>query len=54
MPEEFPILISVTANDAGKRLDQLLAAHLEVSRARVQQLISEEKVLVNDTAARHR
>src|SRR3984957_3852268 len=52
MPEEFPILISVTANDAGKRLDQLLAAHLEVSRARVQQLISEEKVLVNDTAAK--
>ena len=34
----FPILISVAADDAGKRLDQLLAAHLDVSRARVQQL----------------
>jgi 23S rRNA pseudouridine1911/1915/1917 synthase len=48
MPEAFPFLISVAADDAGKRLDQLLAAHLDVSRARVQQLISEEKVLVND------
>src|SRR3984957_16886694 len=48
MPEVFPIFISVAADDAGKRLDQLLAAHLDVSRARVQQLISEEKVLVND------
>jgi len=48
MPEAFPILISVAPDDAGKRLDQLLAAQLEVSRARVQQLISEEKVLVNE------
>jgi 23S rRNA pseudouridine1911/1915/1917 synthase len=48
MSEAFPILISVAADDAGKRLDQFLVAHLEVSRARVQQLISEEKVLVND------
>ena len=52
MPEAFPILISVAADDAGKRLDQLLAAHLDVSRARVQQLISEEKVLVNDGPAK--
>jgi 23S rRNA pseudouridine1911/1915/1917 synthase len=52
MPEGFPILISVAADDAGKRLDQLLAPHLDVSRARVQQLISEEKVLVNDAAAK--
>ncbi len=48
MAEGFPILISVAADDAGKRLDQLLAAYLDVSRARVQQLISQEKVLVND------
>ncbi len=53
MPEVFPILISVVPEDAGKRLDQFLAARLEaVSRARVQELISEEKVLVNDTAAK--
>jgi 23S rRNA pseudouridine1911/1915/1917 synthase len=50
--EGFPILISVAADDAGKRLDQLLAAHLELSRARVQQLISEQKILVNDAPAK--
>ncbi len=52
MSETFPDLISVAPDDAGKRLDQLLAAHLDVSRARVQQLISEEKVLVNDSSAK--
>ncbi len=52
MSEGFPILISVAADDAGKRLDQLLAAHLELSRARVQQLISEQKILVNDAPAK--
>jgi 23S rRNA pseudouridine1911/1915/1917 synthase len=50
--ETFPILISVAPDDTGKRLDQLLAAHLDVSRARVQQLISEQKVLVNDASAK--
>jgi 23S rRNA pseudouridine1911/1915/1917 synthase len=52
MSEEFPIVFAVGADDAGKRLDQLLVAHLDVSRVRVQQLISEEKVLVNDLAAK--
>ncbi len=52
MPEAFPILISVPLDDAGKRLDQFLALHLDVSRARVQQLISEEKILLNDAAAK--
>ena len=52
MSESFPVLISVAPDDAGKRLDQLLAVHLNVSRARVQQLISEEKVLVNDSPAK--
>ena len=52
MAEAFPIPISVAPEDAGKRLDQLLAAHLDVSRARVQQLISEQKVLVNDAPAK--
>ncbi|MGA9304988.1 MAG: RluA family pseudouridine synthase [Candidatus Sulfotelmatobacter sp.] len=53
MPETFPILISVAAEDAGKRLDQLLAARLEsVSRARVQEMIAEGNVLVNDAPAK--
>ena len=52
MPESFPINFAVAAEDAGKRLDQLLASHLDVSRARVQQLISEEKVLVNEAPAK--
>ena len=53
MPESFPILISVVAEDLGKRLDQFLAARLEsVSRARVQEMIAEAKVLVNDAPAK--
>ncbi len=53
MPEAFPILISIVPEDAGKRLDQFLAARLEaVSRVRVQELISEGKVLVNGAAAK--
>ena len=53
MPEAFPILISITPEDAGKRLDQFLTARLEsVSRARVQEMIAEGKVLVNDAAAK--
>lgn len=44
--------ISVVPANAGKRLDQFLAAYLDVSRARAQQLIAEEKVLVNEVAAR--
>ena len=52
MPEVFPILIPVAPDAAGKRLDQFLVAHLNVSRARVQQIILEEKVLVNDTPAK--
>jgi 23S rRNA pseudouridine1911/1915/1917 synthase len=42
-----------TADDAGKRLDQFLTAQLgDISRARVQQLIDEQKVLVNESAAK--
>src|SRR5437588_846708 len=53
MPKSFPILISVETEDAGRRLDQLLTARLEnVSRAQVQELISEGKVLVNDAPAK--
>ena len=52
MPEAFPVLIGAGPDDAGQRLDQFLASHLDVSRARVQQLISQEKVLVNDEPAK--
>jgi len=53
MPESFPILISVASEDAGKRLDQYLATRLEgVSRARVQEMIAEGKMLVNDVPAK--
>ena len=39
--------------DSGKRLDQFLAAQIEdTSRARIQQLISVGKVLVNDAVAK--
>src|ERR1700676_42644 len=53
MPETFPILISAAPEDAGKRLDQFLTARLEsVSRARVQEMIAEGNVLVNDAPAK--
>jgi 23S rRNA pseudouridine1911/1915/1917 synthase len=53
MPESFPILIRVATEAAGQRLDQFLAARLDfVSRARVQEMIAEEKVLVNDAPAK--
>lgn len=52
MPEVLPNAITVAAEYAGKRLDQFLTAQLDVSRARVQQLISEQKILVNDEPAR--
>jgi 23S rRNA pseudouridine1911/1915/1917 synthase len=42
-----------TPADAGTRLDQFLTSHIpDVSRARVQQLIREEKVLVDGRAAK--
>jgi 23S rRNA pseudouridine1911/1915/1917 synthase len=53
MSVAFPILISVATEDAGKRLDQFLVLRLEpVSRARVQEMIAEGKVLVNDAPAK--
>ena len=43
----------VESDQAGKRLDQFLTAQMpDLSRVRVQQLIAEEKVLVNGRAAR--
>jgi 23S rRNA pseudouridine1911/1915/1917 synthase len=47
------LIVSATAEYAGKRLDQFLVAHLpETSRARVQQMIAQQLVLVNDAIAR--
>src|SRR6266849_3110308 len=43
-----PTILVVTAEHANQRLDQFLVSHLpETSRARVQQLIAQEKVLVD-------
>jgi 23S rRNA pseudouridine1911/1915/1917 synthase len=50
--ELFPISILSNADEGGQRLDQFLATRLDVSRARAQQLISEQKILVNDAAAK--
>ncbi|MFZ0418311.1 MAG: RluA family pseudouridine synthase [Candidatus Sulfotelmatobacter sp.] len=53
MAEALPILISVSAEGAGQRLDQFLTLRLEnVSRARVQEMIASGKVLVNNTPAK--
>ncbi|MGD0515678.1 MAG: S4 domain-containing protein, partial [Terriglobales bacterium] len=53
MSEEFPITVVVADDHAGKRLDQFLVSRLEgVSRARVQELIAAEKVLVDQAPAK--
>jgi 23S rRNA pseudouridine1911/1915/1917 synthase len=53
MPEPFPIVFPVAAEDAGVRLDQFLVGKLaDVSRARVQQLIEQELVVVDNAAAK--
>lgn len=46
MPERLPI--ETAFEDAGSRLDQFLTSRLNVSRARVQELIRERKILVNN------
>jgi 23S rRNA pseudouridine1911/1915/1917 synthase len=52
MPD-FPLTLTVSADDATQRLDQYLAAQIsEISRARVQQLIEKGEVLVNGAAAK--
>lgn len=48
MPAKFPWKIVVNAESAGDRLDRFLVAQIaDVSRARVQQLISQNKVTVD-------
>jgi 23S rRNA pseudouridine1911/1915/1917 synthase len=45
--------LTATPDDAGRRLDQFLTSHLpDLSRARVQELIAQEKVLVNGAATK--
>jgi 23S rRNA pseudouridine1911/1915/1917 synthase len=52
MPE-FPISLSAPADAAGKRLDQFLVSEIsDVSRARLQQIIKDKKVLVDGSPAR--
>jgi 23S rRNA pseudouridine1911/1915/1917 synthase len=53
LPPAIPLTRIVPPESAGKRLDQFLATELsETSRVRIQQLIQEQKVLVNDAAAK--
>ena len=45
--------ITITAEHVGKRLDQFLVSQLpDLSRARIQELIAQEKVLVNGNAVK--
>jgi 23S rRNA pseudouridine1911/1915/1917 synthase len=49
----FPVTIPVSPDAAGQRLDQFLTAHIpDISRARVQQLLAEQKALVNGSVAK--
>jgi 23S rRNA pseudouridine1911/1915/1917 synthase len=51
--DTFPKNLVAKTEDAGKRLDQFLVSQIaNTSRARVQQLIDEKKVLVNDDEAK--
>jgi len=52
MPEKPPITILVAPEAAGQRLDHFLSAHLNVSRARIQQLIHAEKILLKGSPAK--
>jgi 23S rRNA pseudouridine1911/1915/1917 synthase len=53
MPETFPVVFQVTTEEAGGRLDQFLVTKIpDVSRARVQQLIEQELVVVDDAGAK--
>jgi 23S rRNA pseudouridine1911/1915/1917 synthase len=52
MPANPPTAFAVEPAATGQRLDHFLAAHLNLSRARVQELIRAEKVLLNDSPAK--
>jgi len=50
---QFPVVISVPAEAAGRRLVQFLTAQIpDISRSRVQQLLQEEKALIDGVTAR--
>ena len=51
--QTYPVLYSVTTDDAGTRLDQFLVGKIsDVSRARVQQMIDQGLVLVDGAATK--
>ena len=53
MADRFPHTISVPADAAGQRLDQFLVSQIpDVSRSRVQQLLADQKALVNGEPAK--
>ncbi len=53
MAGSFPITLRAAAPDAGKRLDHFLVLQLpDLSRARIQQLITENHILVNESATK--
>jgi 23S rRNA pseudouridine1911/1915/1917 synthase len=53
MAQTFPVLYSVTTDDVGTRLDQFLVGKIgEVSRARVQQMIEQDLVLVDGASTK--
>ena len=52
MAPSFPIQFRTASEDVGQRIDQFLVARLEVSRARVQELIHAKQILLNDSPAK--
>jgi len=48
----LPTQFTAAPEAAGQRLDQFLASHYDVSRARIQELIRAEKILLNDAPAK--
>jgi 23S rRNA pseudouridine1911/1915/1917 synthase len=52
MHEPLPTQVSAVSEAAGQRLDQFLAVRLNISRARVQELIHAGKILLNDGPAK--
>ncbi len=52
-PAQFPVVISVPAEAAGQRLDQFLTTQIpDISRSRAQQLLQDEKALVDGKAVK--
>jgi 23S rRNA pseudouridine1911/1915/1917 synthase len=52
MAASSPTAFAIESDATGQRLDYFLAAHLNISRARVQELLRAEKVLLNDAPAK--